>query len=190
VNISPGFLFLALWALWAISWGLAALWSARTEKRSSGPLVWRYRIVVTAGVVLLWHRTGDALHAPRLWHVGYDGAYALAGLTLLGILFTWWARLHLGRLWSGSVTRKAGHHIVDTGPYALVRHPIYTGLITATVMTALAIATWPALMGSALIAIGLWMKARLEEGFLAQELGPDAYDGYRGRVAMLVPFVF
>ena len=54
--------------------------------------------------------------------------YALAALTLAGILFTWWARIHIGRLWSGSITRKEGHHIVDTGPYALVRHPDLYGI--------------------------------------------------------------
>jgi protein-S-isoprenylcysteine O-methyltransferase Ste14 len=74
------------------------------------------------------------------------------------------------------------------GPYAIVRHPVYTGLIAATLCTAIAQATLPALAGFLLIALGLWLKARLEEEFLRQELGPAAYDSYRRRVSMLLPF--
>jgi protein-S-isoprenylcysteine O-methyltransferase Ste14 len=123
------------------------------------------------------------LLAPRLWHVGYAGAYALSA----GILFTWWARIHIGRLWSGSITRKEDHHVVDTGPYALVRHPIYTGLILALLATAAAQATANALAGAVLLNVGFWLKARAEERFLMAELGADAYDAYRRRVPMLVP---
>jgi protein-S-isoprenylcysteine O-methyltransferase Ste14 len=187
--IRPALLFLAAWSVWMVFWGVAAFWSARTEKRRSGPGVWAYRALVTVGAVLLWHRTSERLGAGRLWHVGYAGAYALAGLAFAFILFTFWARLHLGPLWSGSITRKEGHQLIETGPYALVRHPIYTGIIGAVLASALAISTWPALAGFALITTGLWMKARLEEQFLATELGADAYKVYRRRVPMLIPFV-
>jgi protein-S-isoprenylcysteine O-methyltransferase Ste14 len=106
---------------------------------------------------------------------------------LAGLLFTWWARLHLGRLWSGSITRKEGHRVIDTGPYGLVRHPIYTGLIFALFATAIAQAAISGLAGAALIAFGLWVKARIEERFLTAELGADAYGAYRRRVPMLIP---
>jgi protein-S-isoprenylcysteine O-methyltransferase Ste14 len=121
-----------------------------------------------------------------LWHVGYAGAYALAAVTLAGILFTWWARIHIGRLWSGSITRKEDHRIVDTGPYGLVRHPIYAGLILVLLATAAAQATANALARAVLISVGFWLKARAEERFLTAELGADAYGAYRRRVPMLV----
>ena len=95
------------------------------------------------------------------------GGYALAGLTLAGILFTWWGRIHLGRLWSSAITRKEDHRVVDSGPYALVRHPIYTGLIAAILATAAAEGTATALAGAALVTFGLWLKARTEERFLS-----------------------
>jgi protein-S-isoprenylcysteine O-methyltransferase Ste14 len=79
--------------------------------------------------------------------------------------------------------------VVDTGPYGLVRHPIYTGLIFAVIATAVAQATVTGLAAIALITIGLWLKARVEERFLATELGPDDYAAYRRRVPMLVPFI-
>jgi protein-S-isoprenylcysteine O-methyltransferase Ste14 len=187
--ISPAFLFLAIWLGWLISWTAAAFWSAPIEKRLVTWDVVVYRILIVAGVVLSLHQTGRLFGAKRIWHVGYGGAYLLAGATLLGILFAWWARIHLGRLWSSGVTRKENHHVVDTGPYNLVRHPIYTGLLASALATTVAQATATAIVGWMLIVVGLWMKARAEERFLAAELGQEAYTSYRDRVPMLVPFV-
>jgi protein-S-isoprenylcysteine O-methyltransferase Ste14 len=187
--VRPREAFAVVWIAWIVSWLLAAFWASRTEKRPA--LSWEtfiYRIALAAGAVLLTPWAARTLTAPPLWHVGFYGAYALAGLTLAGLLFAWWGRIHIGRLWSGTITRKEGHRVVDTGPYALVRHPIYTGLIFAVFATAFAQATASALAGAALIALGLWLKARIEERFLTAELGADAYGAYRGRVPMLVPF--
>ncbi|MFZ3361491.1 MAG: isoprenylcysteine carboxylmethyltransferase family protein [Xanthobacteraceae bacterium] len=185
----PSLLFAVIWIGWVISWIVASFWSAPTEKRITTWETWTSRGALLAGALLLLHSTRRLLSEPRLWHVGYYGAYALAGLTLIGILFAWWARIHLGRLWSSAITRKEGHHIIDSGPYAWVRHPIYTGLIAAIFATAAAQATVSGLLGAALVAFGLWLKARVEERFLTQELGSDAYGAYRRRVPMLVPFL-
>ena len=185
--MSPGLLFRLTWGLWALSWAAAALWSAPTVKRPAPNASLLYRVVIVLGVILLLSRTSEWLHTERLWHVGYGGALALDALTIPCFLFVWWARLHLGKLWSGSVTRKEGHHVVDTGPYALVRHPIYTGLLGATLVTAVAEATIPALLAFVAITVGFCLKARLEEDFLRRELG-GAYDAYRRRVPMLLPF--
>jgi|HubBroStandDraft_1064217.scaffolds.fasta_scaffold45370_2 protein-S-isoprenylcysteine O-methyltransferase Ste14 len=185
--IRPGAVFAVIWIGWIVSWMSAAFWSNRTEKLA---LTWDtvlYRACIVAGFILMTPWTSRRLLATPLWHVGYAGAYALAAVTLAGILFTWWARMHIGRLWSGSITRKEDHHIVDTGPYALVRHPIYSGLILALLATAAAQATANAVTGAVLISVGFWLKARAEERFLAAELGADAYGAYRRRVPMLLP---
>jgi protein-S-isoprenylcysteine O-methyltransferase Ste14 len=87
-----------------------------------------YRIPIIAGVVLFTPWTAQALGEQPVWHVGNGGTYLLAILTLAGTLFTWWARIHLGRFWSSAITRKQGHRVIDTGPYAIVRHPLYAGL--------------------------------------------------------------
>ena len=147
-----------------------------------------YRVPIIAGAILVTPWTAQALGEEPIWHVGNSGTYVLAGLTFAGTSFTWWARIHLGRFWSNSITRKEGHQLIDTGPYGLVRHPIYTGLIGAILATGAAIATVTALLGALLIAYGLWQKARMEEGFLTAEFGADAYGPYRRRVPMLVPF--
>jgi protein-S-isoprenylcysteine O-methyltransferase Ste14 len=183
----PGELFILAWVAWAVSWVAAAAWSRQVRKQIPVRDMLTYRLPIIIGAVLLWHRTGEFLGAPRLWHVGLNGAYALVGVQVAGFLFAWWARIYLGPLWSGAVTIKEDHRVVDTGPYALVRHPIYTGLITATLATAAAIATWPALAGCVLVTLGIWIKARIEERFLAAELGQNEYGAYRRRVPMLVP---
>jgi len=178
---------LAAWAVWALSWLIAAVWSDPAQAR---PLVGSqllYRLVTLAGAVMLFdvHDWGPR----RLWTVPDGGEWAMVGLAVLGFGFCWWARLHLGRLWSGSITRKQAHRIVDTGPYRLVRHPIYTGLIIAALATAIERGTPVSLFGFALFVLGFWIKARLEETFLRSELGAADYDGYARRTGMLVPFL-
>jgi protein-S-isoprenylcysteine O-methyltransferase Ste14 len=185
----PTELLALIWVAWLISWAVGSFWSGRTEKHI---MTWdsrAYRIPILAGAVLFTPWTAQVLGEEPIWHVGDGGTYLLAGLTLAGTLFTWWARIHLGRFWSNAITRKEGHRVIDTGPYGLVRHPIYTGLIGAILATGAAVGTVTALFGALLIAFGLWQKARMEESFLTTELGTDAYGSYCRRVPMLVPFL-
>ena len=139
-------------------------------------------LLMAAGIALI-----AAPLPPRLWNVGGEAAFALALLTLPGFGFAWWARVHLGRLWSGAVTLKRGHRVIDSGPYALVRHPIYTGLLEAALVSAVAAGTIASVAGFALATLGVWCKARVEERLLSTELGGQAYDAYRRRVPMFVP---
>ncbi len=187
MHFGPRAVFAIIWGGWMASWLLAAFWAARTQKRAATSLELPYRILLSVGVVLMIPWVARRLGAAPLWNPGAVGSYLLAAITLAGLAFTWWARIHLGRLWSGAITRKQDHRIVDSGPYGLVRHPIYTGLIAAIVASALAEATAPALGGAVLIVLSFWVKARAEERFLAGELGTDAYAPYRRRVPMLLP---
>ncbi len=179
----PVRLLAAAWIVWFASWMLAASWSARTVKRATSRTELTHRLIILAGLLLIGFRVGRR----PAWPIQNNAAWALAGIAIAGLLFTWWARIHLGPLWSGRTTRKEGHRIVETGPYALVRHPIYTGLIVALLATAAARARETSLAGAALATLGYWLKARAEEEFLANELGPEAYADYRRRVPMLVP---
>src|SRR5438132_2039406 len=142
IEMRPALLFAVIWLGWLISWMVAAaLWSDRTAKRLLTWDVLVYQILILAGVILSLPLIARHVGARRIWHVGYTGAYLLAGVTLAGILLAWWARIHLGRLWSSGVTRKENHRVVDTGPYSLVRHPIYTGLLASSLATTIAQAT-------------------------------------------------
>ena len=183
----PHAVFAIIWGAWVVSWLAAGFWSGRTQSRAGSAISWAYRVPLGIGAVLLTPWAAQWLGAASLWNPGKAGAYLLAAATLAGLALTWWARIHLGRLWSSAITRKENHRIVDSGPYALVRHPIYTGLLAAILASAAAEATVTALIGAALIVFGLWVKARAEERFLSGELGADAYQAYRRRAPMLVP---
>lgn len=178
-----------IWLAWVASWVIASFWSGRTRTHVRTLDSWAYRLPILLGALLLMPPTARLFGATPLYDPGTSGTLLLTLVTVLGIAFTWWARIHLGRFWSNAITHKEGHRIIDSGPYGLVRHPIYTGLITAILATGLAVASWPALVGAALISFGEWQKARMEEGFLSAELGEEAYRSYSRRVPMIVPFL-
>jgi protein-S-isoprenylcysteine O-methyltransferase Ste14 len=206
--LTPESCIYLVWVVWALSWVIAAVWSSRATNRASFTAETGYRILTVAGFLLVFltgprpfwgamagtHRVHilrlplDPQFVEPLWQTPEAVGWAMVGLAVAGFAFAWWARIHLGALWSGSITRKADHRIVDTGPYGLVRHPIYTGLIAATIAMVVIKASWAAMAGLVIMTAGYWLKAKIEEGFLRQELGPEGYDAYKKRVPMLVPF--
>ena len=168
--------------VWYATWLAAVVFSAKTKVQFGRDAMSPARAIASIGVILMFVPIG----AP-VWSPPAAVRWSLVALTVAGFGFCWWARLHLGRLWSGFVTLKEGHHIVDTGPYGLVRHPIYAGLIFSALMTAFAEATTPAIVGAAMVAAGFWSVARTEERFLRDQLGAEGYDAYARRVPMLLP---
>lgn len=193
--ISPRTAAFWLWLIWFSTWWLAAFWADRAVARPRLSLGILHRLLASAGFALLFlaHFGGAAggpisrrLIAPLYPETPVVG-WILVGQAALGFGFCWWARLHLGRLWSGATTVKADHRVIDSGPYRLVRHPIYTGVIAAAAFTAAIEAGPAAMIGAGLIGLGFWMTARSEERFLRQELGAAAYDAYARRTPMLVP---
>jgi protein-S-isoprenylcysteine O-methyltransferase Ste14 len=183
--MAPLIAIAALWFLWVLSWVVAAFWADPTAKRPAAREQALYRLATVGGAAALF--VGDRFDGGPLWRFGSAGAWTLVALAAVGLAVTWWARLYLGRLWSSSVTRKADHHVVDTGPYAIVRHPIYTGIIVALYATAALKASPLGIAGVFLMTYGFWVKAKLEERFLSEQLGAEAYGAYRRKVPMLVP---
>lgn len=183
----PDLILIGLWLAWAISWIAASRWSSKALRVEDGNAVSIYRLLMLIGGLILAvpARTDWALH---LWRPNLTEAWLCVLGALAGFAFCWWARLHLGALWSASVTIKPDHRIVDTGPYGLVRHPIYSGLLLALLATALIKGTVLGFAGVAVILAGIIMKARLEEDVLRTDLGAPTYDAYARRVPMLVPF--
>ena len=184
--------FTVTWIVWYATWLLGVVWSGRTKVQMTTDVSSGYRMLSSVGAVMLFWPSGvgAAVFRPLvdpLWLAPAWVEWGLYGLLLAAFCFCWWARLHLGRLWSGFVTLKEDHHIVDTGPYGLVRHPIYTGVIAAGLITALVRASPGAMLGCVLLGIGFALVARTEERFLRAQLGAEAYDAYSRRVPMLVP---
>ena len=109
-------------------------------------------------------------------------------LVVVGLLFTIWARLYLGRNWSGVVTLKKDHELVRGGPYRFVRHPIYSGLLLAITGSAVVRGEWRGVLALIIAFVALWRKLRLEERWLGEAFG-EQYAAYRAEVAALIPFV-
>lgn len=186
MSLTPATAIGVAWLVWLLSWLAAAAWSRRTIERASYAREFPNRLITVIGAGLLFMSLGTTrVLVPVHWPVSEAVGWALFACVLAGMAFAWWARLHLGSLWSGTVTRKADHRIVDSGPYGIVRHPIYTGILVSLYATAAQRGSVDPIIGAALMALGLWMKARLEESFLSRDLAD--YAGYRARVPMLVP---
>jgi protein-S-isoprenylcysteine O-methyltransferase Ste14 len=111
-----------------------------------------------------------------------------AALTLVGVAFAIWARMVLAGNWSSDVTLKREHELIVVGPYAYVRHPIYTGILLALVGTALAVGEWRAALAVVLAGGAFWRKLTIEEAVMQRQFGA-AYTRYAGRVRALIPFV-
>jgi protein-S-isoprenylcysteine O-methyltransferase Ste14 len=112
---------------------------------------------------------------------------------VLGVVFTWtgiglavWARFHLAEYWSARITIKEDHQLIRTGPYSHLRHPIYSGLILATIGTALVIDEWRCVLGVCLVMVGYCFKASREETMLARQFG-DAFREHQKHAGFLIP---
>lgn len=185
--ISPASAIVAAWLVWLVIWILAAGWSARTASHHDLGAESPSRVLTLAAIVMIlisyW-----PISSGRLWITPAPFGWALFALALIGFIFTWMARLHLGPLWSSTSAPTEDHRIVDTGPYAIVRHPVYAGLLLAALATAAESGRIEAIIGALVLIAALSLRAKLEERFLRRDLGDAAYAAYRQRVPMLIPF--
>lgn len=189
------------WTLWLAVWVAASARTKPVVHRESASSRIFYLSLILASIILLLlakaTRLGTiiiASGAPASWLYTrfipyYPGVVWVGGpLVLVGMVFAVWARLHLGGNWSGSVTLKENHELVRTGPYRLVRHPIYTGMLLAVAGTACAIGQVRGVLGFALAFYALWHKSRIEERLMIDTFG-ESYRNYRTQVKGLIPFL-
>ena len=176
-------IFAVGWAAFWLYWLVAAFSMKRGRKDWSRE--GRIRLVLIALAVLL-----AQLGVFRGHGVRSDPWLAGIGLALFGVglAFAIWARVHIGRNWGTPMTQKRDPELVTSGPYRLVRHPIYSGVILACIGTAVAL-NWLWLAIVALPTIYFVYSATVEERYLAQQF-PDSYPAYKRSSKMLVPFVF
>ena len=185
--LTPGSAIIAAWLIWLVSWILAAGWSARTASHHDLGAESPSRVLTLAAIVMIlmsYWPVGFGV----LWTTPEQIGWGMVALTAGGLLFTWAARLHLGPLWSSTSAPTEDHRIVDTGPYGIVRHPVYAGLLLAGIATAAERGRIEALAGMGVLIAAVSLRANLEEHFLRRDLGDDAYRTYRSRVPMLIPF--
>ncbi|MBH5389859.1 methyltransferase family protein [Bradyrhizobium diversitatis] len=185
----PTELLALLWLAFLASWVGASFWQGRTKKQVMTRESQRYRLPILVGGILYTPWVAEIMGWKPLWVLDNTGIAVAAVLSAAGIAFAWWGRLHLGKFWSNTITHKEDHRVIDTGPYGIVRHPIYTGLIFGMLVTGVAIGLVTTILGAILISLGMWQKGRMEEVFLSKELGEDAYGAYCRRVPMIIPFL-
>lgn len=176
-----------LWLIFGIYWGLAGLNSAATEKSESSVSTYFHQFMLGVAFLLLALPVPGLngwFLPPELWVVA-TGGIIQAGFMLLAV----WARLHLGRNWSAEVRIAVDHELVRSGPYRLLRHPIYTAMLGMFWGTALASSQFHALLGLAILVAAYLRKTRLEEQILHQTFGAE-YDAYRRDTWALVPLLF
>jgi len=184
MTLTPIVAIYLLWIAWVVSWFAAGRWTNAPAKQLPRRRERAHLLVTAAGLLVVFAPANRLV----LWSPSEATGWLLFALAAVSFGFCWWARIVMGRLWAPLVSRTADHRIIDSGPFGIVRHPIYTGLIGAALATAAARGQATALIGVALAAFGFWVKARLEEAFLRDQLGAEAYDAYARRVPMLIPF--
>jgi len=180
---------LACWIIFLAVWLLAAISTKRSVYRESRAQRLRYSILLIAAYFLLirGHRLPYPLSARVIPHMEVI-AWAGAGLCVAGLGFCIWARVTLGRNWSGAVTLKQGHELIERGAYRLVRHPIYTGLIAMFLATVIVLGHAGGIAGLVLVFISFWIKLSDEERVMLKQF-PDQYAAYQQRVKRIIPFV-
>ena len=178
-----------LWMFVGLVWLVFALRRKETQERAAFGQRLGYGIPAFLAFYLLF---GSDVKFDWLQARVIPPSVAIAALgivlTAIGVALAVWARLYIGANWSGSVTVKVGHELVRSGPYAWVRHPIYSGLLLATLGTALVRGDLRGLLALPILWWGFWFKSRIEESFMLKTFG-SAYEEYSRSTGALIPRV-
>jgi protein-S-isoprenylcysteine O-methyltransferase Ste14 len=180
-------LLASMWIAWVAYWWISSRGAKQDQRRESRASRAAHTVPLVIAVVLLSQPT---LHVGvlsiRVLPQSVASYVAGTAMVAVGLLFSVWARVHLGRNWSATVTVKQGHELVQSGPYRFVRHPIYTGLLLGLLGTAIARGDVQGFVAFAIACAALWRKLRLEERWMQETFG-DVYAKYRENVPALIP---
>ncbi len=180
------------WLTFIVYWFLSSFGVKRTIRPSgvNGPL---FRIGLTIFIFIILYIPAVQtflIRVDRLLAPYFNTATETIGalLCVLGVSLAIWARRHLGRNWGMPMSLKENRELVVSGPYTLIRHPIYTGMLCTLFGTALVNGIfW--LVPFVIISIYFIYSARVEEGIMTREF-PTEYPLYKVRTKMLIPFIF
>jgi len=181
--------FPAVWIAFFVYWQIRAINTKTTQRlEPAASRMLRVFIFLIAIVLLATTRIPLPWLYRPLWPIGLWPFWLGAAVLVCGLLLAVWARGYLGRNWSRSVTIKQDHELITTGPYAVVRHPIYTGILTGLLGTAIALSQVRGLIVLALFFAAFWIKLRMEERWMRSQFGAT-YAAYAQRTAALVPYL-
>jgi protein-S-isoprenylcysteine O-methyltransferase Ste14 len=181
--------FPVVWIFFFLYWQIKAAHTKTTQRlEPAASRILRAFIFLIAIVLLSTTRIPLPWLYLQLWPVGFWRFWLGAAVTIAGLLFAVWAREHLGRNWSRSVTIKQGRDLITTGPYAAVRHPIYTGILAGFLGMAIAMSQVRGFIVFLLFFLAFWIKLRMEEQWMRSQFGEE-YATYAHQTAALVPYV-
>lgn len=177
------------WVVGLVFWAVAAIASKRTIRKQSPASELGQGALAGAGFVLLFNRQIELgpLELRLLPHSPVVACIGLA-LTIIGLGVMAWSRIVLGRNWSATVTIKKDHELVSSGPYAIVRHPLYAGVLLAMFGTAISFGDLRGFIAFFLTFAGWWLKSRTEERFMVKQFGAR-YLQYQQQVKALIPYL-
>ncbi len=182
-----GQFLLACIAAFILFWTAKAFSTKRTVEASRSQNIWTSVVIAVFVLLMVWR--GRSLGpGPLLWSHNLTSGVIADIVTFLGLLLTLWARGVLGGNWSSGVAFKEQHELIERGPYAYVRHPIYSGVLLMFLGIAIFRGSVTGFVLLAILFVGLWLKAGQEEKLLTRHFG-EAYPQYKKRVKALVPFV-
>jgi protein-S-isoprenylcysteine O-methyltransferase Ste14 len=175
-----------IWAIFALYW-IAFAWGNKRAVQKSSPGFRLIPILGAFGLFLLAKAHPDFFL--RQLYVR-DASVEMTGIVLcvVGVALAIWARTLLGRNWSGNPQIKEDHELIQAGPYRLVRHPIYTGILLAVFGTAFCRGRMLDLVLFLFLFVVFWIKLKVEESFMAKQF-PEAYPPYRKSTKALVPYI-
>ena len=179
-----------LWVLFFVYWQIKAVNTKTTQRlEPAASRILRVVIFIVAITLLCTTRIPLPFLYLHLWPYGLFPFWLGVAIAIAGLLFAVWAREHLGRNWSRSVTIKQDHELITTGPYSMVRHPIYTGILIGFLGMAIAISQVRGFLVLVLIFLAFWLKLRMEEQWMHSQFG-QTYATYANQTAALVPYLF
>jgi len=175
------------WITFLVYWIIKAAKTRQTQRKESFASRYSVMFLLVLGYVLILNRRAG------IGVLGKRFVPNVLPVVILGVTVTWlgvalaiWARNHLAENWSSAVTIKQGHELIRTGPYARLRHPIYSGLLLATLGSAVAIGEWRCLIGVCLVLAAYSIKARREEAMLTEQFG-ESFQEHRRHTGFLLP---
>jgi protein-S-isoprenylcysteine O-methyltransferase Ste14 len=184
------------WLVFAVVWVLGAREAKKARKPLPQGRQWAFVVLLAIGGGMIVARlagwTGSGGPSPftaPLWPFSAGRAVAAVLISYLGLAVAVWARVTLGRNWSAIPELKQGHELVTHGPYAVVRHPIYTGLLLMFAGVAVLWATPAGLLLLLVVVVGIQLKLAREEALLAGEF-PDQWPAYRAHTRRVLPLIW
>jgi len=182
----PRTMIFVAWIAFLIVWVMVSGWSARAASHDDLGAESPSRVLTLAAIVMLL-----VAYRPQglgvVWVTPQAFGWPLFALVIVGFAFAFWGRLHLGSLWSNAVSPTDAHRIVNSGPYGVVRHPVYAGILLASLATAAELGRVEAIAGAATLIAALSFRAKMEERALRRDVSDEDYTRYRARVPMLIP---